>query len=76
MERAREIKVSQFGQPRMFMTGDRQDLTVMQAELAGKAQDLFCFTGNGKHDRQRVSGHVIRYREIRVINVITEFSDV
>ena len=45
----------------------------MQAELAGKTQDLFCFTGNGKHDRQRVSGHVIRYREIRVINVITDF---
>lgn len=69
-----EVKVGEFRQARVFMAGDRQNLTVVQTELAGKAQDLFCFTRYGKHDRQRVSGHVVSDREIRIVNVITEFT--
>ena len=53
----------------MLMAGNRHHLTVMQTELAGKAQDLFSFAGDGKHNRQRVAGHVISYREIRIVNI-------
>lgn len=72
----REIEISQFCQPRMFMAGNRHHPTVMQAELAGKAQDLFGFTGDGKHNRQRVASHIIGDREIRIVNMVAEFPDV
>ncbi len=60
----REIEISQFGQPRMLMAGNRHHLAMMQAELAGKAQDLFRLARDGKHDRQRVAGHIVGYRKI------------
>ena len=49
---------------------------MMQAELAGETQDLFCFAGDGKHDRQRVAGHIVGYRKIGVVNMVAEFTDV
>ena len=49
---------------------------MMQAELAGKAQDLFRLARDGKHDRQRVAGHIVGYGKIGVVNMVAEFTDV
>lgn len=72
----REIEISQFGQPRMLMAGNRHHLAMMQAELAGETQDLFRLARDGKHDRQRVAGHIVGYRKIGVVNMVAEFTDV
>lgn len=72
----REIEIGQFGQPRVFVTGNGHHLAAVQAELAGEAQDLFRLAGDGKHDRQRVTGHIVSHRKIGVINMITKFPDV
>lgn len=58
------------------MAGDRHHLAVMQAELAGEAENLFGLPGNGQDDRQRVTRHVVGDWEIRVVDMIAEFPDV
>ena len=71
-----EIKVRQFCETRVLVAGYREHLAVMQAELAGEAQDLLGLARDGKHNRQRIFRHIIGDREIRVINMVAEFSDI
>ena len=56
------------------MAGNRHDFTVVQAKLAGKTEDLFGFARDGEHNCQRIFGHIIGDRKIRVIDMVTELS--
>lgn len=58
------------------MADNRHHPAAVQAGLAGKVQDLFGFTGDGKHGRQCITGHIIGYRKIGVVSMIAEFPDV
>jgi hypothetical protein len=71
-----KIEIRQFCQSRMLMAGDGQHFAVMEAELAGETQDLLGLPGDRQHDSQCISRHVICDRKIRVVDMITEFSDI
>ncbi len=60
----------------MFMAGDGEHLAVVQAELAGEAQDLLGFAGDGEYNGQRIFSHVVSDREIRIVDMVTEFADI
>lgn len=73
---AREIKVRQFRETRMFVAGDREHLAAMQAELAGEAQDFLGFSGDGKYNGQCIFSHIVSDREIRIVDMVAEFPDI
>lgn len=58
------------------MAGNGENLAVMQAELAGEAQDLLGLARHREHNCQCIFRHIIGDREIRVINMVAEFSDI
>ena len=71
-----EIKVRQFCETRVLVAGNGEHLTVVQAELAGEAQDLFGLTWDGKDNGKCIFRHIIGHREIRVVDMFAYFSNI
>ncbi|MNT60161.1 hypothetical protein D3C72_1977210 [compost metagenome] len=72
----REVKVRHACQRGGFVVGDADDFAVVQAELAGEAQNFFGLSRHRKYYCNRAFIHVAIDGIIRVVDMGAEFSNV